>query len=297
MHEKLAETIAQKYWQNRQNLGLRKYHCLLRQMIFCDRQVTLSEFDNYFGNLDTTTFVQEINELENDVIMRGDKDRQEIYLRHRGCIVAEQILIRGHYGKILFGLEPNYELLDKSIISKLNKDENAVAILSTSAVNALIYARKILNYRGIVTTNKLVEIGRMIPSTLINRKIYFYTHLVIAESLFYTQEVESAIAKILKQSLMDLEKMVVAYFGEVTVDAKLEFLLAAKMVGWVPSIFDEVMADIENKIRANGIVTDPKKGDSLVEAEHRNMLYLGLVKWRGAGRLVTKVISPYNNQI
>jgi len=169
--------------------------------------------------------------------------------------------------------------------SELQKDEKALSILSTHAVNFLyLYHRGIKNEEGF-NIEKFFEIAHSQYSKendLHTRlHIYLYTHCIIGETMFYSREVPLEKKRLYTKMLRELEEIIARKYFTITLDNKLEFLVCCRVV--------EYETFLEEVIYSETSVSLSKEGDFLIDryntkkdgeivsferSEHRNALFL-----------------------
>ena len=104
--------------------------------------------------------------------------------------------------------------------------------------------------------------------------------MVIASSHFYTRPVPPKHLGFYRALMQRIAPWVNRYEAALRLDPRLEYLLACKMVGYESTLAKPILREAERNINTQGYIEDPKKPGTFAEAEHRNMLYLGVVKWR-----------------
>lgn len=281
---KLADAISKLYYAKRSFLGEKKYHYMVRAMLFEDRKFKLEDFDEYFNAGFSDRYYKNIAISIRRIIDELSGKRQEYAKKYEKILLYEQYLVRGIFGSRLFGLEPDYSRVSQTVLRELSQDREAIKYLSTYAINTLRLSEKILGVKGLSSIQELINMGMSIEDLEVNRKIYFLTHIILAESMFYTVPIEPAVRVCFKEILPNIDRLITDHYEEVLLDAKLEYLLVVRMIGGTAAIAQRVMNEVSSSINPEGYIDDYRKlKRSLKDSEHRNMLYIGLEKWGGLG--------------
>lgn len=283
-----ANLVSQTYWSRRQELGQRKYHYLMRTSIFENRAVELHEFDNYFGNLDRNQYFGSIREQVETARQKMSGVRGKFANQYREVLEREQLLVRECWANLV-GAERVRSRKGRTKLKELVKDDKAIAILSSYAVNAIILERELENEQSMLSNKELMQIWEVIPwvEGNLHNKIYYWTHLVIANSLFYTKNLKPELGSVFGEKLKEIDLQIERWFEVISIDVKLEYLLALKILKLNSRIKKQILSEAERGIEGCGFVCDPRKENELGIAEHRSMLYLGIRKWnlRGSDRI------------
>lgn len=279
----LVDDISELYFSKRDMLGEKKYHYMVRAMLFEGRKFNLEDFGSYFNIGNTKAYLQDVVLSTDNLIKTLQSDRRMYANKYQQIIVDEQHLIRGALGKYLFNISPNYTYISRKDIEEFCRDEEAIKSLSTNGVNTLILADKLLKIRRLPSIQDLASMGFRIDDTEVNKKVYFFTHLVLADSVFYTLQIDLSNKVIFKKLLLKIEELIIDNYEMVTMDAKLEYLLVVKMIDGKARIADKVLDEVRSSINPGGYIDDYRRDKhSLKDSEHRNMLYVGLEKWSGS---------------
>lgn len=190
--------------------------------------------------------------------------------------------------KIISNIIPKKYLLDLN--KKLSSDKEAVAILSTHAINYFYLLQYYLDkekkeikitdpefYLNIATkayTGKL--------RSHLDLRIYLLTHCIIGESYFYSRPIMRS-KNIYLKMVKFLEGLIRENYFNVSLDNKFEFLVCAELCQYNSDlknmIFSETERSLSNvgnfiidKINDNSKKSISKNG--FISAEHRNVLFI-----------------------
>lgn len=276
-----TDYVSETYWQAREQIGESKYHYLVRTKIFEQRPVTIKQMGNYFGNLDKPAMLKSIRRSVKQKIEGMPKQRRVVARRYPGVRVREQLLVRACW-EALFELKSKRSSVGLISLERLIKNTQDFVLLSTYAVNTSILEREDGISLNMPSDIELRNIWRQIPWTeeQMQDKIYFLTHMIIANSRFYTSAINETFKNLIRQEMEETEKIIKAEFGQLTVDVKLEFLLCQKMLLMKSKLRRKILQEAERGIGGRGYIYDPRKRDELASSEHRSMLYLGVKKWQ-----------------
>jgi len=174
----------------------------------------------------------------------------------------------------------------EQIYNRLVKDYEAIAILSTHAVNFFyFYKEYLLGERfDISSVCKQVEnyfAGTKMDKQKILLELYFYTHIIINESAFYSKPICSHIKPLLLKLLKKSEGIIRQNYFEINLDNKFEFLVCAEILKYRTSLCERILAEAEKSI-AEGqdylvdyFNTNPQlERTNINSSEHRNVLFV-----------------------
>lgn len=170
------------------------------------------------------------------------------------------------------------------LIDELLGDSQALAILSTHAVNFLyLYSRVLVEDDTLFDPALFLEIGateydRSNPLHL-QLLIYLYTHCIIGESQFYYRALPNNPVYI--RMMEELEVIIGEHFADINLDNKFEFLTCARITGFSSSLESKIYAEAEQSRSPNGTFlidthnNNPQTANSdLATSEHRNVLFI-----------------------
>lgn len=184
----------------------------------------------------------------------------------------------------LVGIKPYAELHELS--QDLSKDDNAVRVLSTYAINYMYLVENILFdlHTGVINVDKLYALGDIY--NLENKHdvlllIYLYTHCIIGETNFYQQPVGPARAVTYRKMLDRIDEIIKEHFDDINLDNKLEYLVCCRIMGYETSLSERVYDECSASLSPDGtflIDTLNTAGQvtktSFADSEHRNVLFI-----------------------
>ncbi|HWT55402.1 MAG TPA: hypothetical protein VN031_00010 [Candidatus Microsaccharimonas sp.] len=184
----------------------------------------------------------------------------------------------------LFEIFPKEEL--EELMQQLLADKEALAILSTHAINVLyLYHRVVLRSDTSLDPAQFLEVGAtqydLTDPIHLQLYIYLYTHCIIGESKFYARTLPEHYSPTYHAMLKELEDTIEAYFEGINLDNKFEFLVCCKLVGYESRLHERIMAEATQSVSTEGdwLVdrhnTNPQTTNSSLDlSEHRNVLFV-----------------------
>jgi hypothetical protein len=214
--------------------------------------------------------------------------RAPYFARYPQLQTYEKVLFRLLFMRGLYNIEARplfYELFDAAVVKQerdaLLNDHAALAYLSTFAVNFLyLLERFIHDDDAALPVPTLLQIGR---SSFDNSKLvdcqlqcYFFTHCIIAESLFYARPIPHTYGSTYLEMLADTEQIIESRFEQLKFDNKLEFLVCCRILDHHSHLENRILEGAERALSPDGYLVEPLSTTSstLSKAEHRNVLYL-----------------------
>jgi hypothetical protein len=201
------------------------------------------------------------------------------------------VLFRITFLKNIYGLDcrsflytvASKEELDK-LCSDLLQDTEAMAILSTHAVNFIYLYQRVISERGEVPVETMFEIAKYYKrddNIHLQLFIYLYTHCIIGETQFYYRHIPEADKPLYVKMVQELENLIDERFYDINLDNKCEFLVCAKIVGYKTHLEPRIFAEAEQSVSENGkFLVDRHNNNpqtdniTLDKSEHRNVLYI-----------------------
>ena len=218
--------------------------------------------------------------------------RKQAIERHPELVRIMPVLYRALWADKIYGVTNAWDVARdvvapeklNHIADRLFNDPASVAAFSTHAANFAYLYKKIGGEAAeIPSTSDFVEIAssRYDDTDLLQLqlKLYLLTHVVIGETLFYSE----AIHEPAKQSAVEL----VSYldtdfsnrFDDINLDNKFEFLVCARICGVEVESESRINQEALNSISPDGIYTidthnnNPQsRNTSLARSQHRNVL-------------------------
>lgn len=214
----------------------------------------------------------------------------ERYPLLRQCNV---VLFRLLFLKTIYDIDERtlfYELFDKTEVeamyTALKADSDALRILATYATNFLyIYARFIHEDETGLPIRHFYELGSLgydgFGKTGLQLNIYFYTHCIIGESLFYSRALPQETLPVYVAMSEYLEGLIAANYADINLDNKFEFLVASLLCGYRPGLSGRIYEEANRSLADEGdFLVDRYNSfpqpdrQSFAASEHRNVLFL-----------------------
>ena len=215
--------------------------------------------------------------------------RQPYFDRFPELRRQERALFRLLFLHTVYGLDTKqlfYEFFDESEAKRqrneLLADAEALRVLSSFGINYLyLLDRFVDDDEYSLPIQQLLEIGRGYDSAdSLQRRLqcYFYTHAVIAESLFYARAIPETNQALYLQMLEETERLIAEDFEQTTLDTKFEYLVCARLLSQQSPLEDAIMQEARGSLSPEGYLVDPRinarRPDTLHNAKHRNVLFL-----------------------
>ncbi|HCC83738.1 TPA: hypothetical protein DEP96_02730 [Candidatus Uhrbacteria bacterium] len=217
------------------------------------------------------------------------KERSEILAKYPQLLQISTVLAKTLFASTIYGEDVRGAALAAIGEEKLRKmwhdlqaDEHELLVLSTSAINPLYFISNLFGESFGCILNPLVFVKTLergvadIDSYRPRDLVYLATHAVIGASKFYSSPItshRSAYERLLKLA----EQVIEQYSDKVPLDAKLEFLVAHRILGTSSVLAAKILASASSSTYPHGvIVSDLHKaqGSNILKAEHRNVLYM-----------------------
>lgn len=162
----------------------------------------------------------------------------------------------------------------------LLNDPLSLISLSTFGINFLYLTRGILQSEKLFHPRHLLDIAKNhYPKTqeYAELELYYFTHCIIGESQFYNKPVRSNI-KLYADMIAASEEIIEKYFTYVSLDNKVEFLVAAKLCRTKSFLSERIQRECEENFSEKlWCITEPRRPiekQNLSNEEHRNVLYI-----------------------
>lgn len=168
----------------------------------------------------------------------------------------------------------------QELTATLAKDENALANLSTYAVNTLYLAKRLLlgedDLPFALATIQALPYVQTNPEDMI-LLTYFVTHCVLAETLFYDRSIPVAHLPYYQSLLAYVDQTIGDSWQQLSLDAQLELVVASKLAGYAYPYTSNILDNAANYYNAtDGFLVDPTRPtkNTAAAAEHRNVLFI-----------------------
>jgi len=174
---------------------------------------------------------------------------------------------------------PDYRVM----IEQLLLDTEALQVLSTYTVNTIYLARRLLDSdeNSIFSVRTIRNIASTISTNHTPQNdlllLYFVTHCILGDTLFYKRPVPAAQLADYWTMLTVAEETIGDRLEALTLDAQFELLVAHKLCSTSSpqenAILQRGQGQFDTKL---GFIVDPKRPtkNTLETAEHRNVLFL-----------------------
>jgi hypothetical protein len=226
----------------------------------------------------------------------GEQNAQELRLpffnKYPDLYGLELAIFRVRHLKYIYGIDLTNDLLSlypKKRILELKQailnDDDAIKYLSTFAINfCYLTDIVILNQRPDFSIERIYELGNsynMADSDEIQLLLYLYTHCIICETNFYIEHIPPANLNIYRKMLVRAEQVIADNFDNITLDNKLEFLVAARICQVDTKLQDVIYTECRSSVSAEGnFIIDThntkirQERQTFDKSEHRNALLI-----------------------
>lgn len=200
-------------------------------------------------------------------------------------------LFRIRHIKSVYGIDETatlYRLISPDrlddISEKLVNDTDALMVLSTYAINFLYLYKQILRGEtGFLDLRRIINLKDrydLSDARHIQLLIYLYTHCIIGASNFYTEKVAYG-QKEYAEMLDILEALISDKFDHINLDNKLEYLVAARIIGNLTNLADRIYDECRASVSTQGNFLVDRHNSSAQEdrvtfekSEHRSVLFI-----------------------
>ena len=210
------------------------------------------------------------------------EERKGFFEKYDHLYAIEAALFRVNHLKNEYGIDVREKLTNIYSEEKLHQlgasllnDSNALETLSTFAINVICLTETLFP-SGKDPFKKLIDFAATHEFKNQTAFVYFVTHIILCDTNFYVRPVEPSRAAAYRALLKKFEDIILADFSEISLDAKLEFLVCAKLAGLKSSIREKIQNECAKNF-AGDFLKDPRKPDRLNMfdgAEHRNVLLI-----------------------
>lgn len=221
------------------------------------------------------------------VLRQTNSIRGPYFAKYPRLRYYDRVLFRLLFMQTVYGLETAglfYEFFDKDEVYKLReallRDEAALAGLSSFALNFLYLLDQFVNDSNALPLEQLHKVAdsRYDASRPLERQLqcYFYTHCIIADSLFYARPVPLGRRTVYLQMLHEIEHIVEPHLANMKLDVLFEFLVCCRLLAYQSYLESQINRRAQLAISPQGFLVEPlnKRLATLSNAEHRNVLFL-----------------------
>ncbi|MCA9325135.1 hypothetical protein KDA23_03675 [Candidatus Saccharibacteria bacterium] len=251
--------------------------------------------DEFTASGDPTAALQAVYNAAQQSPIHGSKNAAELrrphFEKYPKLKTYVTLLFRLNFLQTIYGLDarqafhqlcPQAEL--EAYVEQLLQDDDALAILSTHAVNFLyLYQRVVLGQETDGLAQRFLEVGQQkydLSNTIhLQLFIYLYTHYVIGETQFYYRRITKT--GVYLEMMQQLEALIDTNFERINMDNKFEFLACSRLVGRESFLTERIWDEAKHSVSPDGsFIIDrhnqnPQQGNvDLNGSEHRNVLLL-----------------------
>jgi len=213
----------------------------------------------------------------------------DAYPELRGRMLA---LFRVRHLLTIYGVDTRALLLELvsveslyQLSEQLQKDDDAIRVLSTYAINYIYLVEVILFPRNRkLPLSSFLDLGKQYDVSNpenIQLLIYFYTHCIIGASNFYAHHVPEDETHEYRLMLTELEALISTNFERINLDNKLEFLVCCRIINFPTNLTDRIYDECTQSLSKEGdFVVDTinsfkqSQKTSFSDSEHRNVLLI-----------------------
>lgn len=291
----LASAIRSHYLTHFDRLPQDKqFHFVSRLSSWTEDEQATALLDKLKPTLVTSDIKQDLHDLITNpplAKVNAAERRQPYFERYpqlRGYMLAlfrvRHLLFHYHIDvrETLLELIPKDTLYELSV--RLQNDSEAVAILSTYAINYIYLVEDILYPRDskIIESfaRSVIDISKTYSQTPEDSLllIYLFTHCIIGASNFYQSPVHDTLYT---DMLTMLEKLISEHFDAINLDNKFEFLVCCRLTSFNTNLTDIIDQEAQQSISPEGTFlidtlnhAGQKNKTSFGDSEHRNVLYI-----------------------
>ena len=300
--ENLSNSVLQYYLEHFQEMSYDKQFHFASRIYLWNRDPELKQ--HLFGDLRAEFTAQENPQQALQIIVdrtkalqsHGSKNAAELrrpyFERYPLLKMYVSLLFRVTFLETVYGIDARAELLtlvsDAELADyeqRLLADDDALAILSTHAINFLyLYRRIVKRDETGFDPAQFLELGRnhydRTQKIHLQLLIYLYTHCILGESKFYyrtpTQHRETYLAM-----LDEIEQLIRDHFVDVNLDNKFEYLACCRLLGVSSLLEDAIYDEAGQSISEDGTFLVDRHNNNpqitnndLDLSEHRNVLFI-----------------------
>lgn len=295
---KIVPVLVKEYFdKNYEYLNEQKFHYASRMWLWTGEKAyheKLKDLESYYLEISDDVRKKKFKEI---LAKKSDWEesisgevRKKYSKKYPQLSAFNQLLFKNLFSEKIYkkSLKPVIEKLVPmsefiALKEKLEKDREAIATLSTFAVN---YFYNLNFYSGEskpADPMLFLSISREKYKNLENHpelKIYMLTHAIIGESRFYSEKIVRH-EKIYTEIMIELENAIKERYFELPLDVKFEFLVCANICGYSTDMKKIIMEEADRSLADNGNFLISRLNDAhgflyrnIMDAEHRNVLYM-----------------------
>jgi hypothetical protein len=229
-------------------------------------------------------------------IFHGSKNAAELrapyFEKYPEIRAMAMVLFRLTFLDSIYGLDTRatfFDLFDKTsiedVLARLHADHEAIAILSTHAVNVFYLYNRVVLRSETFDPRFFLKIGDtqydLDNSIHLQLFIYLYTHCIIGESCFYARKIPAQHLDAYHHMADDLEQVLAGHFASINLDNKFEFLVCCRLLNRTSHLEDRIFEEAAQSVSDTGTFLidrhnrNPQINNVTFDlSEHRNVLYL-----------------------
>lgn len=282
-----------KYFQREyKKLDIKKFHFASRLFLWNKDEFyenELNQFKSYFINADN---LMDSYTLRTEALKKFNSQRCHHLKMYPNLLKLHDILIRALYSRTIFNENLQKQLqkcfsFDQGqlLAKKLLSDAQSLTWLSSYSISYLYLFSKFFPTDLSLDLDFFYQIGSSQlddqDTFQLGTKIYFFTHCIIGESLFYAREIPNQNLHHYQKYLLYIENLIRDYYQKISIDHKLEFLVCCRICYYQSKLTNKIYQEILASISEKGDYLIDKLNiyskintDSLMSAEHQNVLFL-----------------------
>lgn len=289
----LSEEIKEYFFENFEEIKDNKFHFLSRLYLWNQDPKSYE----YLQAFKADYFVPKIKDKLYSRIQNSTDSKKKVevlrapyFKKYDQLIFINRVIFHLLFAKNIFGNDLRdmlYGFYDKQTLDSLEKDlladRQAIAMLSTHAINFIYLYNKFIKQNENIDVNLFYEIGQtgydLKDKTQMKYLIYLYTHCIIGESLFYFRNITGDTKQVYIKMLQYLEYLISNYYFLICLDNKFEFLVCCKIMNYQTSLKNIIESEAGVSIADNGkYIVDRcnlnPQSKGFNTSEHRNVLYI-----------------------
>lgn len=283
LHQKILET----YLKNSQLLKLgKRFHFYSRMFLWTNSapyKAALDSLETFF-NEDLKVSIEKAKNPSIRYPKKFQELRKESIEKYFWITSYTALLFKWLFFRTIYKKDIKNEVLSVAsedtlltLAEDILNDPTALARLSTISVNFLYLVRGVTQ-QNIFNPHRLLE--KVLPEYSDTQlyselSLYFFTHCVIGESEFYLHPIQRNL-DVYTNMLKKSEGIIMQHFDSVSIDNKVEFLVASKLCNRDSALFERIQEECKQNFSPElGYITEPRKlaqDQDIDSSEHRNAL-------------------------
>jgi hypothetical protein len=217
--------------------------------------------------------------------------RNPYFTRYPQLRSYERIMFRLLFLHTIYGFDSRqylYRVLPKESVLELYQallaDQEALCKLSSYAINFLYLVDRFghQDNASAIQPKQLLGLAQtqFTSDSPLERQLecYFYTHCILAETLFYSRALPSHNLHYYLAMLEIVEITIQSYFETTKLDICYEFLVCCRILNYQTQLEGLILDRTERSMHAEGFIAEPlnepNKPSTLQNSEHRNVLFI-----------------------